>query len=586
MTSLARRYLTIFACAALALGCGIAGLAATGLVVADDLQPPAKDDAFGLTKVWQIHLELSAKELEKMQPVGGGFGFGFAPKGDPKKAPEKPPEKQADTHKGGGFGTEFPWASAALTAEGKTYKNLGIRYKGNSTYSSSANMLKRPMQIDFEHYGGNERWRGLKKLSLSNGVTDPARLRETLAFEVFRAAGVPASKTAYVEITLTVPGKYDKEYLGLYVLIEHVGNQFLKERFQSAKGLLLKPELSFGGGGGGFGKGPGGGGLEFLGEDWAAYEKRYQPKTEATKSQKKRFIDFTRLINNGSDEQFNKEIGAYLDVDEFLRYLAVNALLVNLDSFIGISHNYYMYLRPDNNKIVFIPWDLDLSFGVLALGGSPEQQLDLSINHPHVGQNKLIDRLLAMNGVKDQYQKILKDLTATSFSKEKLFKDLDALEQVTKAPLAREKQAADARKETAGGFGFGGGPGFGGQTPPLRTFVEKRTEAVTAQLAGKSKGYEPGGFGFAFGGKKGPGGFGMGNFLAKPLLTALDKNDDSKLSLEEWTAWAKAIAKEHDKDGKGIDDKALAAELGKLLPFPKFAGPGAPPGGGKGQPGG
>src|SRR6185369_14342719 len=101
------------------------------------------------------------------------------------------------------------------------------------------------------------------------------------------------------------------------------------------------------------------------------------------------------------------------------------------------------------------PWDLDLSFGVMGLGGSSEQQLDLSINHPHIGQNKLIDRLLAMKDVKEQYQKILKELTTTAFGKEKLLKDIDAIEQVTKGPLAKEKQASEARKETPGGFGFG-----------------------------------------------------------------------------------------------------------------------------------
>ena len=37
-----------------------------------------------------------------------------------------------------------------------------------------------------------------------------------------RAAGVPAPRTAYAEVTLTVPGKFDREYLGLYTVIEQV----------------------------------------------------------------------------------------------------------------------------------------------------------------------------------------------------------------------------------------------------------------------------------------------------------------------------------------------------------------------------
>src|SRR5262245_43194637 len=100
-------------------------------------QETDKNDAiFGLTKVNQLHLELSADAWKKMQPPaprfpGGppGFGPGFP------KASEKNPEKSADIHKSAGaFGTEFPWVRVDLTANGTTFKNVGVRYKGNFTY--------------------------------------------------------------------------------------------------------------------------------------------------------------------------------------------------------------------------------------------------------------------------------------------------------------------------------------------------------------------------------------------------------------------------------------------------------------------
>src|SRR5205085_11958201 len=125
-------------------------------------------------------------------------------------------------------------------------------------------------------------------------------------------------RTAFAEVTLTVPDQYDREYVGLYVLIEQVGGRFLKEHFKSSKGLLVKPEGLQGG-------------LTYLGEDWKAYEDRYRPKGKADKKQQKRLIDFTRLVNKAGDEQFRKEIGSYLDVDQFLRFVAANALLANLD---------------------------------------------------------------------------------------------------------------------------------------------------------------------------------------------------------------------------------------------------------------
>ncbi|HZY90042.1 MAG TPA: CotH kinase family protein, partial [Gemmataceae bacterium] len=317
--------------------------------------------------------------------------------------------------------------------------------------------------------------------------------------------------------------------------------------------------------------------LEYLGEDWGPYEARYRPKTEAGKKQRKRLIAFTRLVNNADDAQFQKEIDSYLDVDEFLRYLAANAVLANLDSFLAFGHNYYLYMRPDTDQFVFIPWDLDLSFGTWPMGGTPQQQTGLSLSHPHPGENKLIDRLLAMKGVKEKYRQLVRELSAGGFSKRQLLEGLDAIEKLTKGPLAKEKKAADARKE--GGRGFGPPDGMFGASLPLRSFVEQRTASVAAQLAGKSKGYVPT-MGFGPGGPRpgapgGPGGgFGPGNFLAKPLLEALDGDKDGTVSKDELVAAAKKFFRDCDKGGAGkLDAKALAEGLNRLFPRPPGVGP-------------
>jgi spore coat protein CotH len=527
------------------------------------------EGVFGLAKIHDFHLELSAKDWEIMQAtkVSGPF---FGGPGGFKKPDDKPADKQIDVHKGSGFGVEFPWAHANFTAQGKTYKNVGARYKGNFTFMASAKLLRKPLQIDLEHYAEDQRFQGLKKINLANGVTDPERLRETLSFAVFREAGVPASRTAYAEVKLTVPAKYDKEYVGLYTMIEHVGSAFLKDHFKSAKGLLLKPE--------------GIRGLEYLGENWEPYQQRYRPKTDASKKQQKRLMDFTRMLNKANDAEFRKKIGSFLDVDEFLRFLAANALLANLDSFLALGHNYYMYLRPDTDQFVFIPWDLDLSFGNFPMAGTAQQQEELSLQHPHMGDSKLIDRLLAMPEVKEKYQKILKDLSKTVFAREKLLKDIDAIEKVTQASLAREKKAAEARNEGKGGIGFGPPGGMFGQAFKLRSFVEKRTASVIAQLEGKSKGFVPT---MGFGKPGGPGGFGPGNFVAKPLLTALDADKDGKVSRDELISGVKKFFSDCDKDQKGsLTEAQLAAGLDRIWPQPKGF-PGGPfPGGPFGGPAG
>ena len=75
---------------------------------------------------------------------------------------------------------------------------------------------------------------------------------------------MPASRTALAEVRLTVPGKYDKELLGVYTVVEEVDKPFLRDHFGTDKGLLMKPE-----------------GLrefEDQGDDWGRYKRPVRPE--------------------------------------------------------------------------------------------------------------------------------------------------------------------------------------------------------------------------------------------------------------------------------------------------------------------
>lgn len=424
---------------------------------------------FGTDKVVALHLSLTDKQFTTLTPKGGGFGPGFGP---PKQANE-------GTHRNT-FGVEFPWSQGELTWGTTTYKNVGVRYKGNYTYMATARSLQKSLKIDINRNDDAQKLDGLTMLNFHCGVSDASGAREAFSFAFFREAGIPAPRTCFAELTLSVAGKYDKELVGLYTVTEQVNKGFLKRHFKDGSGMLLKPEGLQGG-------------LLHFGTNWRAYEDRYKPDAPPTDEQKKRLIDFTKLINTGSDDAFAKDIGTFLDVEAFLKFIAANALLSNMDSYLGYGHNYYLYLVPKTNQFVFIPWDLDLSLATWPAVGTPEQLVTLSIHHPHAGENKLIDRLFAIKEHKERYHTLLKDMTQTSFTKKLLSSTLDGIEKALREPLAREAKAVAARKEGGGGGGgFGAPPGgqFGWSMPPRR-FIDKRLESVTAQLEGKAKGFEP-----------------------------------------------------------------------------------------------
>ena len=299
--------------------------------------PPAKD-AFGPTKVWDFHIEIPADEYQALQPPPPTGFPGGAADGTPSKAAQK--RRAARDSERNFFGIEFPWVRGKFSAEGKTYNAVRFRYAGNASYMASAGGLKRSFKIDLDH-DRRQDFHGLRTINLQSGALDPTKGRETFAFNVFREAGVPSPNTAFVEVTLTVPGKYDKAYLGLYTLVEPVDKRFLENHFRTDKGLLMKPERLRG--------------IDYLGEDWAKYKGQYQAQSEPTKEQSRRLIEFAGLIHQADDARFQKEIGSLLDVDEFLRFMAANALLANADNFFTLGYNYYLYLHPETNRFVFIP---------------------------------------------------------------------------------------------------------------------------------------------------------------------------------------------------------------------------------------
>ena len=154
---------------------------------------------------------------------------------------------------------------------------------------------------------------------------------------LFSARPDPAPCTELAEATLTVPGEHRKAYLGLYTLVEPVDRAFLKDRFGTDKGLLLRPQ--------------GLRGLDYLGDDWEKYRGPYRPLAEPTPDQARCLIAFVRLVQRGEDEQFRNEIASYLDVDKFLRFMAVQALIANADGFFTLAYNYALFLDPNTNRL-------------------------------------------------------------------------------------------------------------------------------------------------------------------------------------------------------------------------------------------
>lgn len=508
--------------------------------------PPASAGEFLVPdRVWTISLTVSPEEWQAIEPTrrpGAGLGFN-PPAGQPK-----PPAKDKDRPTSiSPFGFEYPYVHADVEIEGRRVANVGLRFKGNASFVA-AREIKRPLKIDFDRWVEGQSFLGLSMLNFSNNALDPSQLRERTAYTAFRAAELPASRTTYARIFLTVPGKYDHALMGLYTAIEPVDKPFLKDRFGQGGGLLLKPERAQG--------------LPHMGDDWAKYDDRYRPRKPPKDAEARRMIEFTRLIHKADDAEFQRRIGEFLDVPQFLRYLAVNCALSNLDSFVGTGHNYYLYLHPATSKFIFIPWDMDHSLGGFGMAGTPEQLMEWSIRKPYLGDNRLIQRILAMSGNDAAFRTELQKLLEGPLRSESL-QTLVREAEVAIRPVLDE----EAKAQTGGMFGFGFGR-FMPKPPDVATFIGRRSTSIADQLAGKSQGQE----------LRRLGGRGLGAPVADAVVKAADTDKDGKVSLEEAEAALRSwFERAKPADKEGVDAVTIAAAIEKALPAPPPARPGANP---------
>ena len=239
---------------------------------------------------------------------------------------------------------------ADIYYNGIEWYRVGIRFKGNSSLQSpwQQGILKLPFKLDFDEFENdypqikNQRFYGFKKFSLKNNYQDSSQLREKVAADVFTKAGLAVSHTAFY--TLYIDHGNGPEYFGLYTLVEEVDDTVIDTQFSSDDGNLYKPEE---------------GGANFV--DGAFAEEYFVKKTNEDDED---WSDILAMFAALHDDTFTTNpatwranLESVFDVDGFLKYLAVNGIIQNWDTYGRMPHNYYLYNDPDTGKLTWIPWD-------------------------------------------------------------------------------------------------------------------------------------------------------------------------------------------------------------------------------------
>jgi len=250
--------------------------------------------------------------------------------------------------------------------EGRTWWRVGVRFKGQSTLAFAWGMgiMKLPFRFDMDEFEDdypevqNQRFYGFKELSLANNFSDNSLLREKVAADVFREADVPAPQTAFYR--LFIDYGEGPIYFGLYTMVEVPREPMLESQFGDSGGNLYKAVLG-------------------AGATWAVYDpSSFEKKTNEDEND---WSDlealFTALHAPRTDPAtWRAGLEAVFDVDGFLRWLAVNTVIQNWDTYGNMAQNYYLYLDPSDRLLHWIPSDNNMAF--LSSGG-PGLALPLSL---------------------------------------------------------------------------------------------------------------------------------------------------------------------------------------------------------------
>jgi len=239
---------------------------------------------------------------------------------------------------------------ASMVVDGQTYKDVGVRFRGSSSFMMVPEGLKHSIDVTVDFTDKKQNISGYRSLNLLNSHEDPSFLRSVLFLDAAREY-VPAAAANLVRVVI------NGESWGVYGNVEQVNKDFVSRTFKAEGGARWKVPGS-----------PGGrGGLEYSGEDPNAYKRVFEIKTKDDPKSWAALINLTKVLNQTPPDRLEAALAPIFDIDGALKFLALDNTLVNNDGYWVRASDYNIYLDPKGVFHVF-PHDTNETF---APGGGP-----------------------------------------------------------------------------------------------------------------------------------------------------------------------------------------------------------------------
>jgi spore coat protein H len=318
---------------------------------------------------------------------------------------------------------------AKVTIDGQTVAKVGLRKRG---FIGSASMARPSLGLRFDHFDPQQRFAGLRRLSLNNNLQDPTQLHQVLAYRLFADAGVPAPRCNLAKVTV------NGNYLGVYSQVEAVEEEFLRRQFGDASGNLYEGTLS-----------------DFR-PRWVKTFERKNHKDNPDRG------DLDRLVKalQNDDANLLAAVESVVDLEAYLTYWAMESLIGHWDSYSNGGNNFFVYANPATRKFSFIPWGAD------SVLGDPDPFTSGTTLESVRARMLLPWRLYQIPAVRERYREKLRALLREVWREEELLAEVDRLRA-----LARPHLSVPPMQVSQGLI-------------RLRKFIRSRRETLDKELAG------------------------------------------------------------------------------------------------------
>ena len=355
---------------------------------------------------------------------------------------------------------------ARVTVDGSIYPDVGVHFRGNSSFNAVSPGYKRPLNLSFDYFHVKQSFAKYSSFNFLNANEDPTFLRSFL-FSLIARDYIPAPKVNLVRVVI------NSEDWGIYVNQQQFDKDFLRDAYGAKEGARWKVPGNH--------RVPSGGWF-YLGESPENYAGTYVIKASDEGKAWGDFIQACKLLATTSSSKLESVLAPLVDLDEVVKFLALDTALSNRDGFWTKGSDYSIYESPAG-KFQMIPHDFNETFRVANGGGANGSQPDPMVlaDDPY---KPIASKLLSVPSLRTRYLGTVRDIAEKWLDWNKL----GPVVQKTQALIAPEVANDTHKLYSAQAFkdGVSNDPDssfFSSGTPSLRSFVEARRKYLLAYTA-------------------------------------------------------------------------------------------------------